>query len=200
MTPTRVTVVGEPGPSGAYLLRIRLQITCDVVFGRFHGGRAVPLLAGDYLYVGSAMGRAGSATLANRLLRHARRSGVQLPHPIYHELVSRFFALGWLPDRQITLRPKSLRWHIDYLLDYAEAELAQVYLFCSPTRQEEALAQSLMADPATSIPMPGLGASDDRGRTHLLCATGDEEWWHSLSTLAHDGEIATIKQADGEGG
>lgn len=174
-----IIVVGEPLPSGAYLLRIRLRSACDVCFGRFNGGRAIHLPADEYVYVGSAMGKRGSATLANRLLRHARRTGDANPHPIYADLETHFMALGWLKDRG-TPRRKHHRWHIDYLLDHPESELIQVFIFCSQARIEGQLAEQLAAAHATCIVAPGLGASDSPGNTHLLRVNADGSWWRSM--------------------
>lgn len=175
-----ITITGDLQPSGAYILRIRLHKACDVVFGRFNQGRPVALPSGDYLYVGSAMGRRGSSTLANRLLRHARRADAGRPQPIYADLEARFLKIGWPLPPSAPTRNKTLRWHIDYFLERPEAMLTQIYIACSPIRFESALADELLADPATHIVVPGLGASDDRGGTHLLLVDADEQWWRGL--------------------
>ena len=175
-----VTITGDLQPSGVYVLRIRLHNACDVVFGRFNQGRPVMLPNGDYLYVGSAMGRRGSSTLANRLLRHARRADVNRLQPIYSDLEASFSQIGWPLPSPTSARSKTLRWHIDYLLERSEASLMQIFVACSPSRFESALADDLLADPATRIVVPGLGASDDRGSTHLLLVDADEQWWRGL--------------------
>jgi len=179
--PHTIIIAGDVQPSGAYILRIRLHDACDVSFGRFNQGTPVAMPAGDYLYVGSAMGKRGSSTLANRLLRHTRRVDVDRPQPIHADLRACFPDIGWPIPSSAPVRYKTLHWHIDYLLEQPEATLIQIYIACSRIRIESALAVELLADPATSIIVPGLGAADDRGGTHLLLVHADESWWRGLS-------------------
>ncbi len=68
--------LSSPTPGGVYLLRIQLIEPLSVVFGRFRKGVVIPLSAGEYLYVGSALGGLG-----RRLLRHATRSDGSA-HPV----------------------------------------------------------------------------------------------------------------------
>ena len=179
--PSTIIIAGNVQPSGAYILRIRLQVACDVSFGRFRRGEPVGLPAGDYAYIGSAMGKRGSSTLANRLLRHARRADTDFPQAIYAELEARFSDIGWTePPVPSAPANKTLRWHIDYLLERPESSLAQIYVVCCPDPIESAIAKELLADPMTNIVVPGIGASDDRGSTHLLLVDADGQWWRGL--------------------
>lgn len=169
---------------GVYVLHVRLAAPRAVVFGRFHGGQPISLPAGDYLYVGSALGG-----LVGRLLRHATRSSVRSPalqralgrqkerakaldyepkappHAIRDELAARLAAAG-LPARLPAV--KRLHWHIDYLLDEPDAELIGVWAWRTAEPLEHALADWLAAQPGVVPLAAGLGASDDPGRTHLL--------------------------------
>ncbi len=176
-----VTITGDLQPSGAYILRIRLHNACDVVFGRFNQGQPVMLPDGDYLYVGSAMGKRGSSTLANRLLRHARRADADRPSAHLRRSGSLIFSKSAGPFLQappLATRPfagiSTICWNSP------KPSLTQIYIACSRIRFESALAGDLLADPATRVVVPGLGASDDRGSTHLLLVDADEQWWRGL--------------------
>ena len=158
-----VVLLGPDLSSGVYVLWIDVRGQCGVCFGRFAGGRPVTLAAGPYLYVGSAMGTRGASTLARRLLRHAtRRDG--LPHPVRPALCA---AWSQLPPGQ-----KRLRWHVDYLLDHAAAELTGVVAVRTVAPREAKLADMLAQQEWIEPVAPGLGASDHRGSSHLLRVTG----------------------------
>ena len=181
-----ITIGGDRAcRGGVYVLHVRLAAPRAVVFGRFRGSQPIALPAGDYFYVGSALGG-----LAPRLLRHATRSAVRSPalqrglgqkeerakaldyepgHTIRDELAAR------LADVGLAARPpaaKRLRWHIDYLLDEPDATLAGVWAWRTAAPLERALAAWLAAQPGVTPLAVGLGASDDRGRTHLLRLAG----------------------------
>jgi Uri superfamily endonuclease len=226
------------------VLHLRVAAPLAVVFGRFQGGRPVPLPAGDYFYVGSALNG-----LAARLLRHASRSQVRSPalqralpdeedcakalnyepttrSPVRSPALQRALpadadrakALNYepttrsqvrspalqraLPDEEdrakalnyephfirdelaaqlatagLPARPpavKRLHWHIDYLLDEPGVALAGVWAWRTAESLEGALAGWLAAQPGVVPLAAGLGASDDRGRTHLLRVASDE--------------------------
>ena len=198
---TSITIGGDPTcPGGVYVLRVAVMAPLSVVFGRFDGGRAVAVPAGDYLYVGSALGRRGATALAGRLMRHATRSQVRSPalqrapqaasspptalrrsttngaggrepHAIRAELQVRLTAAG-LPAALPA--GKRLHWHIDYLLDVPAAEIVGVWVWRTAERLEGPLVDWLMAQPGVALLAVGLGASDDRGRTHLLRVTDNE--------------------------
>ena len=152
-----------PTSGGVYLLRMMVREPLCVVFGRFRRGAVIALSAGDYAYVGSAMGGLG-----RRLLRHATRSDGSA-HPVRPVLVDHF---GLTPPSV-----KRLRWHVDYLLDRPEVALTHVIAMHTERRIESSIADWLMARQDTWIPAPGLGASDDKGHTHLLgVALGSTLW------------------------
>ena len=164
----------SPGRGGAYLLRLTVRRPLQVVFGRFRGGRPVAVPAGECLYVGSAM-----RGLGRRLVRHATRTGGRPPHPIRAEMLARFPAAG-LGEDLLPRRGKSLRWHVDYLLDDPAVVLRAALVLRSARRLEASLAGFLQADPHTFPLAPGLGAGDSPGNTHLLGVRAPEAWWASL--------------------
>lgn len=83
-------------------------------------------------------------------------------------------------SRVAPTRPKRLFWHIDYLADRLEAEIAQIFILQTSNRVESALARALAADPAVTAVASGLGASDDPHATHLLRVDAPAEWWHNV--------------------
>ncbi len=176
-----ITVVGDTAVStGSYLLCLQVTADLQVRFGRFARGAALPVPAGEYVYVGSAMGGLGT-----RVLRHASRSQYD-NHAIYDALKTRLLAegllrAGWRPS------PKRLRWHVDYLLEETAVDLTHLLLMRSATRLESDLARWLMAEAATEAIAPGLGASDGTaaGETHLLRVTaGQIAEWEPIFLLA----------------
>lgn len=160
-----ITFQGDTGQRGAYLLWMRAREQASVTFGRFQGGRPVAIPPGWYVYVGSAMGPRGASALAGRLLRHATRTGGRPAHAIREPLQARLAAAGL-----VALLPagKTLRWHIDYLLDEADVAMTGVAAIRTTARLEGALVERLLAQPGIVPLAPGLGGSDDRGRSHLL--------------------------------
>jgi len=146
-------------------LRIRVREDIGVVFGRFGKGRPVPVPEGEYGYVGSALGGQGASSLGPRLLRHATRSGSRPPHSI---------------RAAMTGRGKTLRWHIDHLLDRLDAELVSVIALRSPERLEPVWGRLLEEDSHTHVVEKGLGAGDAPGDTRLLRVEADEGWWAGL--------------------
>jgi len=163
--------------SGAYLLRIEVMEETAVRFGRFRGGEVIQVPAGTYLYVGSAM-----RGLGGRLLRHASRTEPQNPHPIRPILVEKLRVvniIGHIPQQ------KRLHWHVDYLLERPQAALTQVIVIRSRARLEERVAAWLMGLAETAAPIPGLGASDHQGYTHLLRVPSENGWWLSLPGELH---------------
>ena len=185
-----ITIGGDRAcRGGVYVLHVRLAAPRAVVFGRFRGGQPIAVPAGDIFYVGSALGG-----LAARLLRHATRSAVRrearqralpadeerpkapdyepgTPHAIRDELAARLAAAG-LPARLPAA--KRLRWHIDYLLDEPDVALAGVWAWRTAAPLESALANQLASQPGIVPVAAGLGASDDRGQTHLLRVASGE--------------------------
>ena len=113
-----VSLYGSGHQSGVYLLHIQLSRPAAVSFGRHNAGQAVALPEGGYLYIGSAHGQKGASALGYRLLRHTARSGKKPAHPIQADLAAALAAQGMTgkpPQR------KTLRWHIDYLLDLGKS-------------------------------------------------------------------------------
>ena len=176
-----VVIWGEEGvQSGAYVLRIRVERPLTVVFGRHRGGRPLAVPAGHVIYVGSAMGRKGSTTLARRLLRHVTRSGQRPPHSLRASLLHCFRRAGLGSRRLKPPEEKRLHWHVDYLLDEVAAELDAVLAIRSSRRKEEQVAGVLARWPHTAALSQGLGATDAAARTHLLCLAGGAAAWPDL--------------------
>lgn len=173
----RFSLVGPEGQPGTYLLRLQVAADLRLAFGRFQGGRPLSVPRGEYLYLGSALGSRGGASLAGRLLRHASRSGGCRPHKLRGALALYLEAAGLYAS---VPREKRLFWHVDYLLERAEVEISHLILLRSPERQEAAIAGLLLGDPWVQVIAPGLGASDSPGSTHLLRVEGDEVWWVAL--------------------
>jgi Uri superfamily endonuclease len=180
-----VTVSGGEAQSGAYLLRILLAKSLSIRFGRLRNGEAIVLSAGEYLYVGSAMGQKGPSSLARRLVRHAtRREGA--PHAIRAAMLADFPRLG-LGSGDLRLhRAKRLFWHVDYLLEPPQASLTHALAVRSRTPLELALAALLTAQSYTSTPVQGFGASDTRDGTHLFAVAPVEGWWPAFEEGAQD--------------
>ncbi len=173
-----ITVSGDEGVGGAYLLRLRLSEPLAVAFGRFRQGEPLPLPPGEMIYVGSAL-----RGLAARLLRHATRTGGRPPQAIRDAMIAEFPALGLANGRWRAPVGKKLHWHVDYLLDETAVTLTHVLLIRSPQRLEEPLARWLNAQPETLAIAPGLGASDAQGSTHLLAVNAPEAWWEAVWSI-----------------
>ncbi len=173
-----MTILGDEGLQGTYLLRVVVQEDIAVVFGRFGKGRPIPVPAGEYSYVGSALGSRGATALGFRLLRHASRTRGKPPHPIQGILADAFARAG-LPAGG-GAGEKKLRWHIDHLLDREAAELTAVIVARGPERLEAVWGRLLEEDPHTRVLVKGLGAGDAPGSTHLLRVAADERWWAGL--------------------
>lgn len=169
---TPVLILGDDVPTGAYVLRLTVRQSIRLAFGRFKGGQPIAIAPGDWLYIGSAMGQRGASTLARRLVRHATRTSGQPPHALRATLIAAFGNDRLLPQH------KTLRWHIDYLLEQPEVDLTQVVAIRSSTRLEGAIAQ--IAIEHARVVEPGVGASDAPGQTHLLHLAGGEIVWNTL--------------------
>jgi len=160
------TIFGPPDRQGSYILSIKLDKPVSIAFGKFRNGQPIDLEPGRYLYVGSALGgRKGGFPLASRLLRHASRSS-GADHAIRTKLSKLFVSWGYLPPARQSI--KKLHWHIDYLLDCAEAELDHAFIFPNPLRLEPQLAELLDSMPETSVVADRLGAQDATSGTHLF--------------------------------
>ena len=161
------TIFGQNSRQGSYVLLIALERDIEVAFGKFRKGEPIELEPGNYLYVGSALGGAkGRFPLASRLLRHASRSGGQPAHAIRSALLDLF--MSWEYRQPGSQGTKKLHWHIDYLLDRPEAEIAHVFIFPGEERLEPQLAELLAAMPETAPIADRLGAQDAASGTHLF--------------------------------
>ena len=98
--------------------------------------------------------------------------------------MTEFQALAWIQDEGSVSQTKTLRWHIDYLLDCVEADLIQVFLFRSTERHEESLARHLAADPGAVF-----------SRDQIIHDVWDENWWGSTKTL--DVHVASLRKKVG---
>lgn len=171
-----IMVIGAGPWAGAYLLRMCLAAPRAICFGRFARGEPLPLAAGDYLYIGSAQGRARHAPLLRRINRHLLRCApgtAQRLYPIWQ---------AFLTEQKLRLPapPKRLHWHIDYLLDQPVCDVTQVLLMPSSHPVEHRLTEVLEAVPGVRPVAPGLGASDHPGHTHLLHWQGTGDGWDRL--------------------
>lgn len=175
-----VLLIGDRSTRGTYLLRLQVRDAIEVVFGRFRGGRAIPVPRGQYLYVGSARARKGATSLAVRLVRHGTRSAGKSPHRIRGRMIESFVREGMVPPGFVPPEAKRLRWNVDHLLDRDEVEIMQVIAVRGNKDMESALARALAKDPHTRIIERGLGAHDAPGETHLFRVEGNARWWEDL--------------------
>ncbi len=97
---------------GSYILVIFIQKNIELIIGTLGN---IVFKKGYYLYVGSAMGNSGSATLINRVKRHLSFS-----------------------------KNKKIYWHIDYLLNSENTSLCSLYLIPSPQNLECLIASELL--------------------------------------------------------
>ncbi len=172
--------LGGESQGGSYILRIHLAETAALSFGGFKRGETIELPAGEYTYVGSAMAKRGAASLANRLVRHATRSGGKRPHGIRVEMLRRFKSVGLGNGNLTPTGQKYLHWNVDHLLDLPAAELTGACILRTPEYLEERLGQFLERDPHTVVVEKGLGANDVPGNTHLLGFAGGDARWLAL--------------------
>ena len=159
-----VELRGARTTTGVYVLHLRCTALREIVVGRFAGGRPIAFPAGSYVYVGSAMG-CNATSLAGRLLRHATRCPPVPPHAMRAELHRALLDAGLnapLPQS------KRKHWHVDYILDDSEIDLAHVWAMRSSAALERELAGWLATQTDLQPLVAGLGAGDHRGHTHLL--------------------------------
>ncbi len=173
-------ILGDARQSGAYVLGISLSTPLTLSFGRFLNGRPVSLDAGGYAYVGSAMGARGSSSLAHRLLRHATRTGRRPPHALRAALLAALRAAQLGPASLQPPTGKTVRWHIDYLLDESSVALERVVAVRSGVMLERPLVAWLAARPEATAAAPGLGAGDHPGHSHLLRLSQPAAVWSAL--------------------
>ncbi len=162
--------------TGSYALRIRLSRALSIPIGRLRRGVPLDFPPGDYIYAGSAQGVATSLVLPRRLLRHTIRSAARPAQTLRPQLLEHFGAFGVAISKLTSSVPKRLHWNIDYLLDCAEADLIQVFYIRSPLRLEHTLVAWLEADCTALALIPGFGAHDHPGHTHLFAVPAGTAW------------------------
>ncbi|NTV47251.1 MAG: DUF123 domain-containing protein [Chlorobiales bacterium] len=182
MGPFLLLTIGGDAQVGTYILRISVTTPLHLSFGRFKGGKQISIPPGDYLYIGSALGRPHLYPLARRLLRHASRSDKMNHHPIRDTFLKQFAEIGLGAGQLLPKNGKKLFWNIDYLLDQPEVNITGVVLIRSENRLEGTIAEMLTEDSHTFIVEKGLGANDARGETHFLGISAGDEWWKHLSS------------------
>ena len=178
----KIFVSGGSVITGCYLLRLQANKSLSVQFGRFNSGQPISVPASTYLYIGSAMGKKGASTLAQRLLRHATRQNGN-PQSIRPLLLARLCAAGLGTNCSQVPSQKTLFWHIDYLLEETAVDLTHIIIHRTTTSIENQLARLLANDPQTRPLANGLGASDDRGQSHLLHVPESLTWWQNQIDL-----------------
>ncbi len=177
----KILLIGENTQAGTYILRIRLEVSIELQFGRFKKGKLISLPAGDYTYVGSALSEKGSTSLARRLVRHATRSADKPPHIIRQEMIHQFRKYHLGPPNPLPKSKKTLFWNIDYLLDLKETEIINIIAIRSTARLENTISEFLESNPDTHIIEKSLGANDSPRNTHVLRVKEDDNWWESIA-------------------
>jgi Uri superfamily endonuclease len=175
-----ITILGDNEPTGTYILRIAVAGDLRIQFGRFRQGTLIRVPQGDVIYVGSAMARSGSMTLARRLLRHATRRPPKPSHRLRPVLLDAVHTAAMASKETQPPAGKKLFWNVDYLMDEEDVQLRQVIILRSPVRLEDEVAALLLADPVCRPIASGLGAHDCPGSTHLLQVRAHGSWWDSL--------------------
>ena len=169
MADSDFTLFGNNHRMGSYLLLIHLSKSVELAFGMFRKGKLFTIPEGDYIYIGSALGKNRSGSpLARRVIRHTSRSGGKKHHRIRDTMLNLFSEKKIILSREINPSAKKIRWHIDYLLDLSEAEITHIVLIRSPMRIEQKLSELLEKLEETSLIAPRLGAQDTRNSTHIL--------------------------------
>jgi Uri superfamily endonuclease len=176
----RLYYLGGDSRGGTYILRMHVSELMEKPFGRFKCGKIISVVPGEYCYVGSALSEKGATCLAKRLVRHASRLGNNPVHSIRRAMLTEFPRYGLADCDLEPKNPKKPKWNVDHLLDEACVELVAAYLIRSPERIEFDVADWLVADPATVVFEPGLGANDHAGGTHLMRVEADEDWWEQF--------------------
>ena len=175
-----MTFIGDNLPCGVYVLLITVLSDLDLKFGRFKKGKVIHLPFSDYLYIGSALGKKGSTSLARRLVRHATRTSDQRPHCIRSQMLEFFLNIQLSKGSLHPNTPKKLFWNIDHLLDCAQVEIIGLVSLRIEAKLEAEIGKQLELRPDTRVVEKGLGANDLRGNTHLLQFFNSKKNWPLL--------------------
>ena len=117
----QLVFIGEPLPSGSYVLRFHVAKRLEIRCGRFDCGKPVTFEQGNYLYIGSAMAEKGPSSLAGRLMRHATRLSNRPSHAIRRLMKAQFpaFGLGHYEPAGM----KNPKWNVDWPLNEMSVRL-----------------------------------------------------------------------------
>ena len=179
MSGSQFTIFGNKYTMGSYILFIRISSSFQLAFGRFQKSRLFSIPDGDYLYIGSALGKTGDP-LARRLIRHASRSNGKPPHKIQSEIIKLFSKNDAVKSCAFIASEKKLHWHIDYFLEHSEAEITHVLIMRHPEKQEHHQSEILASIRETSLVAPRLGAQDTRNSSHILRLTDQKKTLEQL--------------------
>ncbi len=179
MSGSQFTIFGNKYTMGSYILFIRISSSFQLAFGRFQKSRLFSIPDGDYLYIGSALGKTGDP-LARRLIRHASRSNGKPPHKIQSEIIKLFSKNDAVKSCAFIASEKKLHWHIDYFLEHSEAEITHVLIMRHPEKLEHHLSEFLASIRETSLIAPRLGAQDTRNSSHILRLTDQKKTLEQL--------------------
>ncbi len=174
-TPTLALFSNPDIRRGAYVLAIHLKESSVIQIGT-KTDKKIVFPAGYYVYIGSAMGRKGSSSIQNRLIRHAtRRNG---KHQVILDLLRKhLFISTQLKSSAIPAQySKKLHWHIDFFLENHNASIRKIYVIFTSQPLEEKLSLFLNSHDAFLPIEKGLGASDMKcPLTNLLHANATLE-------------------------
>ncbi len=179
MSGSQFTIFGNKYTMGSYILFIRISSSFQLAFGRFQKSRLFSIPDGDYLYIGSALGKTGDP-LARRLIRHASRSNGKPPHKIQSEIIKLFSKNDAVKSCAFIASEKKLHWHIDYFLEHSEAEITHVLIMRHPEKLEHHLSEFLASIRETSLVALRLGAQDTRNSSHILRLTDQKKTLEQL--------------------
>jgi Uri superfamily endonuclease len=183
----QTVILGPSFQTGCYVLSIEVFSPIEVKIGKLNQGKTVLFKPGNYLYVGSAMGKPERFPLYRRVLRHCKRSGNNPPQSILPFLQESMIRSG-LGNPGIKFGNKTLFWNIDYLLNHPNCQLNNVLILRSDRSLEIAVATLIHEDPESGIPMVGFGANDSALKSHLFHVPHENEWWlnteKAISNLA----------------
>ena len=176
-----IIVQGDNFQCGVCVLRVSVEEPQNLMCGRFKRGKVISVPQGEHLYIGSAMNKKRSASLASRLVRHATRTGEKSPHKICPRMIAFFQQIQLGNNDLLPKSPKKAFWNIDYLLDILSVEISGLIAFRTNRKLEAKLGEFLENDSNTWILEKGLGASDIPGNAHFLSLTSQSDrWWLNL--------------------